>query len=1004
MSSSEEDEFELSYIKIDNKNEINILKEEDLVIDTNLFLTTVEEFSKEIIGKNLSNRLREIIPDGTDKFKLNIEYSKKFLKSINSDKKSLYASINRILSTDYKEKFIFNQTNLQDVGKILTIIFGELKKSKISTINDLKNMIEQINFEKYDFYKLYLNEKIKIEKEKIDISSSRQSSQCKSTTLSSIGIPFEETSEIEENNLLIGINRYHNQRKNKYYIDNNIKNVMCSSILTSDYNYNEEELLRKTLTKENFFYPNTNKKIEENNLLPIELILILYKLKNVNTLIFQIKNIDEQFIKMAVFILINTNWLFINGIKEVKFDLGNDQLQFGINEAFRERTEDLYNCYKKNRSLIYNLGSYQARTINLWEPEEDIFLENNDINNENGKKEFFYSFQPIEESSTFDNHLCNIYNIIGNLTKLKYIRPINYTIKIQFNKLKNDDGEDSGSHSNSNKEIINLSASDISRMERESISITYSNNLISKTSGNISNNTQNNNNIQTNTNNNSINLKNTPQVIKKFVLKKREYFDMISVYSYFLSKQFPEIEKLCLYFHSSYSYELSLLNNINLSFDQSHFLIFINQINHLKEVDFSFNSLDEKSFGYILGIINNNNNISSLKMSFFTPDINYYDDSLFSLCSSRKISLTKLFQEQNEFEIKNFQDKKGKINDFILNQKLLQPFAQNLRNFFNLLKTVTINKLKEFILRFDIPIPLIDNDNYNILIIKFIINLLIMISFQFNHVKTFKILAPNLELNCNKKPYIRQLFREISLEDEKLENDLKDKDDIEKNKKDEKNSNKELSNQKRSEINQNASLENIILQFKIYNLPEIFNIFINNNLKGLKMINLGTLDETTFIEFMNSYKKFKDKLINLSILKISLGPSVTSYEKLEKYIIDYININTPKLEEKYLLSNLQIIYEKKMKELVNLVYFTAVTPKLVVEIGSGYVNDHNLSKILYEYISKFSNEMYSLIIIFQKPEFEKLNVRKIFECLSSFYEKKKNRAILCKENPNSTTI
>ena len=541
-------------------------------------------------------------------------------------------------------------------------------------------------------------------------------------------------------------------------------------------------------------------------------------------------------------------------------------------------------------------------------------------------------------------------------------------------------------------------------MERESISITYSNNLISKTSGNISNNTQNNNNIQTNTNNNSINLKNTPQVIKKFVLKKREYFDMISVYSYFLSKQFPEIEKLCLYFHSSYSYELSLLNNINLSFDQSHFLIFINQINHLKEVDFSFNSLDEKSFGYILGIINNNNNISSLKMSFFTPDINYYDDSLFSLCSSRKISLTKLFQEQNEFEIKNFQDKKGKINDFILNQKLLQPFAQNLRNFFNLLKTVTINKLKEFILRFDIPIPLIDNDNYNILIIKFIINLLIMISFQFNHVKTFKILAPNLELNCNKKPYIRQLFREISLEDEKLENDLKDKDDIEKNKKDEKNSNKELSNQKRSEINQNVSLENIILQFKIYNLPEIFNIFINNNLKGLKMINLGTLDETTFIEFMNSYKKFKDKLINLSILKISLGPSVTSYEKLEKYIIDYININTPKLEEKYLLSNLQIIYEKKMKELVNLVYFTAVTPKLVVEIGSGYVNDHNLSKILYEYISKFSNEMYSLIIIFQKPEFEKLNVRKIFECLSSFYEKKKNRAILCKENPNSTTI
>ena len=279
-----------------------------------------------------------------------------------------------------------------------------------------------------------------------------------------------------------------------------------------------------------------------------------------------------------------------------------------------------------------------------------------------------------------------------------------------------------------------------------------------------------------------------------------------------------------------------------------------------------------------------------------------------------------------------------------------------------------------------------------------------MISFQFNHINTFKLLAPNLELNCHKKPYIRQLFREISLEDEELEKDLKENNGTENNKKEEKKSIKELSIQKRGEINQNVSLENITLQFKIYNLPEIFNIFINNNISGLKVINLGTLDETTFIGFMKCYKKYQDKLINLSILKISLGLLVTSYEKLEKYIIDYININTPKLEEKYLLSNLQIIYEKKMKELVNLVYFTAVTPKLVVEIGSGYVNDHNLSKILYEYISKFSNEMYSLIIIFQKPEFEKLNVRKIFECLSSFYEKKKNRAILCKENPNSTTI
>ena len=88
-----------------------------------------------------------------------------------------------------------------------------------------------------------------------------------------------------------------------------------------------------------------------------------------------------------------------------------------------------------------------------------------------------------------------------------------------------------------------------------------------------------------------------------------------------------------------------------------------------------------------------------------------------------------------------------------------------------------------------------------------------------------------------------------------------------------------------------------------------------------------------------------------------------------------------------------------MKELIDLVYFTASTPKLVVEIGNEYSNEHNLFKIIKEYNSKFSNEIYSLIMIFHKPEFEKLMVRRIFECLSSFYERKKNRAILCRENP-----
>ena len=64
----------------------------------------------------------------------------------------------------------------------------------------------------------------------------------------------------------------------------------------------------------------------------------------------------------------------------------------------------------------------------------------------------------------------------------------------------------------------------------------------------------------------------------------------------------------------------------------------------------------------------------------------------------------------------------------------------------------------------------------------------------------------------------------------------------------------DFSIKKRSELNTNLSLKNIVLHFKIYELPEIFNICLMNNLSGLKYINLGNMDEITFIGFMNNYK------------------------------------------------------------------------------------------------------------------------------------------------------
>jgi len=1099
-SSTSDEEFELNYVKVDSKNEIRLIGKEDYEIETYTFMSTVAEFGQEKMGKNLTNFLKSKIPENQDIIKLNTEYSKPFLKPIIADKKKcLNTTINQILSIDFKDKFIFNKTNVQIVSNILTYVFNEsIKKYKIPSLQkDFKNAINKILFEKYDFFKIFANNEYlkNKDKEKIDLTLSRGSSQCKSTTISSFNTPvykdlYEETSDIvEENNSVNELNRYHNEARSMYYIDNNIKNIMCSSWLTNDFNYNEEEELKKLLTKECFIYPKYNKNtISEQKEFPIELTLLLYKLKKVKTLVFQIQNIDEQFMKMAILILINVKWLFISDIEEIKFDLGNEEIQQGLCEMFNERTGELYHHFQKNKNLIYYKGTYQARKINCWEPEGDIFFEkfeNFEKKDNNKKTDYLYNHQSNEETSTFDNHLCNIYNEIGNLTNLKYIRPINYTIKNKYNEFQYDQKVDDYDDNNTNFEALNISVGDIQRLERESIALTNTlsfNNRVSN--ANISQN-MNINNIQTNNNN----LKSTPQLLGQFVNKYKSYFEMISIYSYFFQNNLKRIKKLCLFFHTPFSYEICLLFNMKLHFDNSHFLILANKIETLTEVDFSFNSLDDKSFEYILGIINKNINISSLKLSFFTPDINYYDNSLFNLCSAKKISLTKLFQDQREFEIKYSQNKEKRINNYILNEKLLLPFATNLCNFFNLLKMQSLNKLEEFIMRFDIPLPLLDNEKYINLIIKFLINILIMITFQENKIQTFKILAPNLELNCTTMPYIRQLFKEISLKDEieeKMNNILEIKErrkikqrtikeqrekenelfvkkkelkqkierkqllekmnckddiiiestkeitindddlDMDMDKKIEKYEYKryksvaqkipkeqaarrnesilieDITNKNRSELNKNCTLQNLVLQMKIYELPEIFNICLMNNLNGLKSINIGSLDEITFIGFMNGYKKYHNKLINLTSLKISLGVSITYFSNLEKYILEFININSPKIEEKFLFSDLQILNETKMKELIDLVYIKAIVPKLVIQISNE--NEHMLSKVLSKYINESKTEMNSLIILMDKPEFKKLYNTEILECLFSFYGKKKNRAIICKENPNTTTF
>ena len=1064
---SSEDEFELNYVKIDGKNEIKLLGADDYAAEMSTFFSTVTEYEQEKIAKKVIIDIENYIPENSELLKSNIEFSKKFLKIISANKKKkLYESINRILSIDFKNQLIFNFTNIFDICSILALFFSEIKKYKITTIEELKKRIKTIDLNKHDFLTIYLDYKsLKNKKDSKSSSVLNQSRSTDNSSMKDIKDNIDTILELEEVSYSKKLN------------DNNIeRNIKFNSVLNSESNYFKEEEHRKILAKENFLYPNCNKnkskevKVNKSEL-PIELILLLYKLKEVTCLIFQIQSLEENFKQLSIMILSNLDWLFIKGIEEVKFDLCSEDIQQGLDEAFESRTDSLYKKYDIIKKNIYYDGSYRARAVNCWMPEGDIFFEKN-VERKNSE-DFVYNSQNTEDCFIHeDNYIYNIYNPFGNLTNFKYVIPVNYSLKNNLidssctlekknsNKIFSDEYEEFNNTIEKYSESIDIFDIDnFDNLYEQRNSLNSNNNI---NINNLESSTQNNNDIS---NNNS-----TPFMLRKFSTKFKPYFKMILIYSYYFSKNLKNIKKLNLAFQSSYSYEMYICYKTNLNFDLTHFLIFLSKVETLEEGNFSFNSIDDKSFEYILGILNKNTKLTRLRLSFFTPDINYYDNTLFHLCSEKKISLTKLFVEFDEYLKENEDNQDKNINDFILEEKLLNSLGINFINLSNLLKLQLLKNLEELVLRFDIPLPIMNNQSYIILIIKFLINLLIMLTFQQNKTHTVKILAPNLEFNCNKMPYIRSFFKEISLSDDNNQNDINmiekekinDKDNIELNaeisnklsdsdllsqipqeKIDDYDINKNMENydsskryksmmqkstvekaairrntvnsnhnensinenknNKSRKLNPNDSLENLVLQMKIYNLPEIFNICKINNLSGLKSINLGNLDEITFKGFVKDYKLNCCQLKSLTSIKINLAISVLSFKDLEDYILEYININTPKLEEKFLLSNLIINSEEKMKELIKLVYLKADIEKIILTINYNNIDLFSklLSQFINEYKTNYLNIMHSLIFTIHHPKYKKLNKLGILKFLSSFITLNKNRMILCNENPYS---
>ena len=200
-----EDEYELNYLKINCNNDAKLTAPEDYELEMFDLITIIPPDAEEKgkIDGVLLKYYKKFIPPLQDLLKTNIDLGKQFQKNFHFDKKNtvLYESVNRILSTDFKGKFIFNKINVQDVSIILSSAFSETKKYKISNFTEFNQALKKIDFQKYKFDKLYLNnEFVKNRSNTLNQTRSIRSNSSNSsiTPNTPIKMLYDENIEIED--------------------------------------------------------------------------------------------------------------------------------------------------------------------------------------------------------------------------------------------------------------------------------------------------------------------------------------------------------------------------------------------------------------------------------------------------------------------------------------------------------------------------------------------------------------------------------------------------------------------------------------------------------------------------------------------------------------------------------------------------------------------------------------------------------------------------------------
>ena len=284
------------------------------------------------------------------------------------------------------------------------------------------------------------------------------------------------------------------------------------------------------------------------------------------------------------------------------------------------------------------------------------------------------------------------------------------------------------------------------------------------------------------------------------------------------------------------------ISNINL-------FEYISIISSINSFNITFNCLEKKTFENILFMIQNNINLHELKLNFF-PDNEINSPNLIKISDEcgilKDLNIDK--KQENIIMNKNIEKK--------LKLKLLEYFEINLEKLFLLFQTKKNLEKLEIIIK----LPSIflsnekENDNYNIVIIKFILNLIILLHKEKLNLKEFRISLPYFNFNNRSYPIIGEALEKINL------------------------------------LRKNPQLKIFQLEisiFKIYNIQNLISI----NLQDLQ---IGELDLETFNFFIQFYQS-KEYIENsqLKKLNISLNKNMIKYNLCKNSVSNFFSGKNP---------------------------------------------------------------------------------------------------------------